>query len=80
MRGRLGLNKKCVEKVAQRALEEGIPHSDTKGKLHKYLDKQALGFDHKHKWRIYNGYLYCFSFDDILITVLPLTYQLRKCL
>jgi len=79
MRQRLGLNKKSVSKIADKALREGITHAETRGKLHKYLDRQVLEYDRKYKWRIFNGYLYCFSFEDVLITVFPLDYEMRKC-
>lgn len=35
MRERLGLNKKSIERIAQKALDEGIKHSETKGNLNK---------------------------------------------
>jgi hypothetical protein len=80
MRQRLGLNKKSVQRMAEKALEEGIAHSDSKGRLHKYLDWQALSCGNKCKWRIYGEYIYCFSMQDVLITVLPLNNYLKECL
>jgi hypothetical protein len=78
MRKRLGLKRKAVERLAQTALTDGVPHADTTGSLHRYLDLQALGYDRKCKWRIYGNNLYAFTFNDVLITVVPLTARLMK--
>ena len=78
MMERLGINKRSVLRIAQKALDEGIPHGKTKGKLHKYLDKQAMAYDRRNKWRVYGNHLYAFTFNDELVTVLPLKHDLIK--
>lgn len=37
MRERCGLNKKSVERMAQRAYENGTHHNETKGNLNKWI-------------------------------------------
>jgi hypothetical protein len=76
MRERLGINKKSVVRIARKALEEGIPYNETKGQLRRFIDKQYFKTGIIQKRIAYNGYLYCFSFNDELITVLPLYHQL----
>jgi hypothetical protein len=78
MRERMGINKRSVQKVAQKALEQGLSHSETKGQLRRYLDKQAIVFGWKCKWRISDNNIFAFTFDDILMTVLPLRYNLKN--
>lgn len=80
MRQRLGVNKSSVARIASKALELGITHSDTSGKLHRFLDRKALADNRKFKWRIYAEHLWCFSSNDILVTVLPLDNNLKKTL
>lgn len=74
---RLGLSKKIADKNAQKALEFGITHSETKGNLKKFLDKLYLSERKANNMRIYNHNVYCFD-NKTLITVINLPSNLCK--
>lgn len=72
---RLGLPLKPFEKLAAKALAEGIKHSDTNGRLKKYFDKLFFT-NHISNVRIYGEFVYLFK-ADVLITVLNLPNDLK---
>ena len=73
---RLGLKKKSVQRMAERALDKGIRHSDTKSSLNRYLTKIYLNYEKANNIRIYGQGIYIFN-DEILLTVydLPNKYK-----
>lgn len=71
VRQRLGLNKKSVEKQAQKALDYGVSHREATGKLCQYMNGVFLMNYKPANMRVYNRMLYLFR-DNKLITVLPL--------
>lgn len=74
---RVGLSKDAAEKMASKALERGIKHSDTTGSLNKYLS--FLFFHNKtaNNCRIYGEHVYLFK-GTILITVLHLENKYKQ--
>lgn len=74
---RLNWKAKVLDKMAQKAFDEGIQHKDTKGTLRKYITK--LWFRHKHcnNIRIYGENIYFFC-DQRLITLYRLDTKLLK--
>lgn len=62
-------NKKMAMKVAKRAFENGIKHSQTTGILHRYLSKVYFYNNRANNIRIYGTIVYVFRFER-LITVL----------
>lgn len=75
IRQRLGINKKSVDKNAERALQFGLTHADVKGKLCRYLDGIYLQNRRPTNMRVYNHSVYLFR-DATLITVIPLPHRL----
>lgn len=75
IRQRLGINKKSVDKNAERALQFGITHSEAKGKLCKHMDGIYLQNRRPTNMRVYNHSVYLFR-DKTLITVIPLPHRL----
>ena len=79
---REGLNKKSVQKIANKALKDGIKHSDTVGSLKRFLDKLYLAHKNANNIRILNRKVYLFhkEFDgrNVLITVINLPYKYHK--
>lgn len=71
VKNRLGLSKKIAEKNAEKALQFGITHSETGGKLHRHLDGIYLLNYKPNNMRVYNHSIYLFR-GNTLITVLPL--------
>lgn len=71
------VGKKVPLGIAASALRDGISHSETSGKLRKYMDKLYLTARKANNSRIYNRNVYLFH-DDVLITVLNLPSQFHK--
>lgn len=74
---RLGVRKKTADKIATKALNQGITHSMVKGNLKSYLDKLYLKERTANNLRIYNRKVYLFK-DTVLVTVLNLPQNLVK--
>lgn len=75
MRERCGFNKSSCDRMAKKALTEGIPHSQTKGCLNKWVT--SLYFKNKtaNNIRLYGDKAYIFH-DTALITILPIPSNL----
>jgi len=74
---RLGLPKRVTTKNAERALQYGIKHGETKGSLRKYLDGIYLKRETANNIRIYSGNVYIFH-NEMLITIYPLPHEYKK--
>lgn len=68
---RVGLSKKLADKNAQKALDFGIKHSETKGSLNKFMNALYLKYKNSNNTRVYNRKVYLFH-NEILITVINL--------
>ena len=77
-RERAGVPKKAVERMAQRALTEGIGYSEATGGLKRYLYWLYKKYDgNGNNIRVYGDKVYIFH-DAILITVLNVPPEHRK--
>ena len=78
IRERMGIHKKSVNSVAERAYEKGLTHSETKGNLFKFINT-VLDKNHRvgAEVRIYAEKVFVYS-ETKLITVLPLPANLRS--
>lgn len=74
---RLGVSKKIADKIALKALENGVTHSLAKGNLKSYLDKLYLKHRNANNLRVYNRKVYLFN-QSVLITVINLPNNLIK--
>ena len=73
---RVGGKKKNAEKIAEKAFRLGMAHSETKGRLNKYLTKLYFqNTSNNGNMRVYNRKVYIFK-NEALITVLPLPHNL----
>lgn len=74
---RLRLRRDPLERLAQRAHDEGTAHADTMGRLKRYVD--ALYFKRRtaNNIRIYGHNVFLFN-GQLLVTVHPLPNDLRK--
>ena len=79
-RERLGIPRKAVERMAQKALVEGRSHADFSGSFKRYLDSVFLEHQKAAKMRVYGQHLFIFASDETLITVwmLPEKFKNRK--
>lgn len=74
---RMGLSKDSTYKIAQKALQKGITHIETKGSLHRYLDMLFLQYRNANNLRIYAEKVFIFN-NDRLITVFDLPNHYKK--
>ena len=77
MKERCGFNKKTCERMAQKALESGISHKQTKGRLNKWVTSLFFKKRSANNIRLYgdNAYIFC---GETLITVIPIPPSLKK--
>lgn len=74
---RCGINKKSTERIANKALENGIKHYECNGCLKKWVDKQYLSYGKANNIRLYGNNAYLFH-NEILITILQIPNNLIK--
>lgn len=74
---RLEWKPKVLDKMMQKAFDEGIQHKDTKGSLKKYITK--LWFKHQtaNNIRIYGENVYLF-YGQTLITLYRIDNKMKK--
>lgn len=74
---RCGINRKSTQRIAEKAFNEGIQHSQTKGNLKKWVT--SLYFNNKaaNNIRLYGDKAYIFG-GEVLITVLQIPSNLRN--
>lgn len=77
LRERCGINRKSAQRIAEKAFNEGIQHSQTKGNLKKWVT--SLYFNNKaaNNIRLYGDKAYIFG-GETLITVLQIPSNLRN--
>ena len=76
-RKRTGLNKKAFERLAEKALELGVKHSETSGRFRRLFT--SLYFKEKcaNNIRVYGDFIWLFA-NETLITVLHLNNSFKK--
>ena len=71
---RLGLNRKALQRTADRAFAEGLQVKDTSGTLRRYLDGLGMTYKKGNNTRVYGLHVYIIQ-RCVLITVLHLPRQ-----
>lgn len=74
---RCGLNKKALRRILPRALDNGLTHRETKGRVRKYLDFLYLSKKKANNIRIYNSYIFICE-GNTLITIYTIPNHLKK--
>lgn len=77
MKERLGLNKRSIARIAEKAYMNGIRRKDTKGMLSKWIDGVYLKNKNANNIRLYGDMLYIFC-DNILVTVFQIPTNMRN--
>ena len=78
MRQRLGVPLSAVKRCADKALQEGVCHSDATGHLAGYISMLYNSYGGAaNNIRVYNGFVYIFN-NCVLITILTLPGEHRK--
>ncbi len=77
MKERCGFNGKSQERMAQKALEYGITHAQTKGRLKKWITSLFFKNTNANNIRVYgdNAYIFCGS---TLVTIIRVPANIRK--
>ena len=81
---RVGGSKKSVDKIAQRAFEEGITHAEAKGNLQRWMGHIFTNYNRGNQMRIYGDKLYVFHKSSLITVVdvprnlLPLVHKIAK--
>ena len=82
MHERLGLNKKAIIRMVEKAYELGLTHSQASGNLYKYISQQHNLYRHKGSCiKIYGENVFIFNQQVnkiILVTVFPLPNNLKS--
>ena len=77
LKERNGLNKKSIERMAAKALYEGVSHSHTNGRLHKWITSIYMKKRVANNIRLYGDKAYLFK-GYVLITVIQIPQNLMK--
>lgn len=77
MKERCGFNKKTQERMSKKALECGITHAQTKGRLNKWITSLFFKTTNANNIRIYgdNAYIFC---GETLVTVISVPADIKK--
>lgn len=77
LKERCGVNKKSADRMAKKALQNGMKHSETTGNLKKWVDGLYFYNKSANNIRLYGDKAYIFHGQD-LITVLQIPHNLVK--
>lgn len=77
LKERCGFNKKACERMAQKAFDEGISHSKTKGRLNKWVTSLYFKNKKANNIKLYGDKAYIFC-GEILVTVIQIPVDLMK--
>lgn len=74
---RCGINHKSAQRIAEKAFEYGIQHSETKGNLKKWVTSLYFNNKNANNIRLYGDKAYIFC-GNVLVTVLQIPSNLRN--
>ncbi len=77
LKSRSGLNKKSVNRIADRVLNKGYSCYQLKGRLQGYIEFIGLKSPKVNTIKVYGDKAYLF-YDNVLITVLQIPSELTK--
>jgi hypothetical protein len=68
---RIGIKKKAAPRIAEKAWLNGISHSDTRGKLNRFITSLFFKYKTANNIKIYGKHIFIFC-GSTLVTVLHL--------
>lgn len=71
MKERCGWNAVAAQRMAQEALDNGIPHAETAGRLKRQMDRLYMQHHTANNLRIFSNFVFVFN-KAVLITVMHL--------
>ncbi len=78
IRERVGLPPRAIKRNAEVALEKGVTHKECTGGLKRYIDYLFLQEKNATNIRIYSDFVYLFTNDYKLLTVMMLPIDYRE--
>lgn len=78
LKERCGLQKKSMQRMADRAFEHGYDYSQTTGAVRTWLDTRKLANGQETTFRLYGDICYVFGYNNTLITVLHIPTELKN--
>lgn len=77
LKERCGLNKRSIQRIADKAFTDGVRHSDTRGRLNKWITSLYFYNKTADNIRLYGDKVYIFA-GNILVTVIQIPPKLLK--
>ena len=77
VRKRSGINKKAVNRMADKAFKDGLKHCETSGRLNKWVTKLYFSNESANNIRIYGDKVYIFA-GKTLITMMQVPSNLMS--
>lgn len=75
-RERMGIPKRAVQRMAEKAWEEGFHHRDAQGRARRYLDRLYLSHRRADNMRVHGSFVWMFG-GSKLLTVLVVDPKMR---
>lgn len=77
MRERSGLNNKSLSRIAYKAFEDGLKHSELRGSLKRWADGLYLSHCNANQMRLFGDKMYLFK-NNVLITIVQVPHKYIK--
>lgn len=77
LKERSGLNKKAIQRIAEKAYAEGVKLNETHGRLYKWCVSVLLATEKRMTLRLYGDKLYIFG-GQVLVTIYQIPANLRN--
>ena len=77
LKERCGLNKRSIQRMADKAFIDGVRHSDTRGRLNKWITSLYFYNKTADNIRLYGDKVYIFT-GNTLVTVIQIPPKLLK--
>ena len=74
---RCGWNRNAAQRMANKALADGVILTDTAGSLKRYIDKQHISHP-GHRSVIYGNSIFIFADENVVVTILDLPLKYRR--
>lgn len=74
---RSGLNRSAMQRMCNRAFYNGVKHSDTRGRLNKWVTSLYFRNTKANNLRLYGDKVFIFS-GNTLVTVMQIPNNLKK--
>lgn len=74
---RLNINRKSLQRIADKAFEHGLTHSEVKGSLSRYMDRLWFRGSKAGNMRIFGEHIFLFA-GNALITIFEIPNKYKN--